>query len=138
MKKIAALLTTCLGLLALAPKVLATHINGDQNLGHIKLKSLKPGSGVDPNTALGTIIGNLVTIVIVLGALMVLVFLVIGAFNWITSGGEKEKVASARGTILNALIGLVVLAVAFVIANVAGAVVGISIFNLEIPTLTQD
>ena len=63
--------------------------------------------------------------------------LITGAFNWITSGGDKENVGKARSRIINALIGLLVLALAFLIARVAGQIVHIDIFNLKIPSLDQ-
>lgn len=133
MKKIAALLTTS-AFLTLYSNVFAAVSDGFLQEGEVKQpKDL----GIPTGTTLGTIIGNLIGIVMVLAALLVFVFLIIGAFSWITSGGDKEKVASARETILHALIGLVILAVAFVIARVAGQVVGIDILNIKIPQLTN-
>ncbi|MBI2314685.1 hypothetical protein HYU93_01330 [Candidatus Daviesbacteria bacterium] len=55
------------------------------------------------------------------------------AFEWITSGGDKEAVGKARGRIINALIGLAVLAVAFALANVAARFTGLNLFDLTIP-----
>jgi len=46
-----------------------------------------------------------------------LFFIVLGAIRWITSGGEQAKVASARSTILAALIGLVIALLAFFIVS---------------------
>lgn len=46
---------------------------------------------------------------ILVGALILLVYLILGAINWITSGGDKGKVESARNKITQALIGFVIL-----------------------------
>ena len=54
---------------------------------------------------------------------------------WIKEGGDKEAVGKARGRILNALIGLVILGVAFVIVRVAGVIVGVDFTNLVLPAL---
>lgn len=128
MKKLSAAALTLSSFLASAAPVFA-----QVNVG-IK----PPPVGVNPGTALGTVISNALVIVFVMAALLVLFFLVWGAFDWITSGGDKEKVASARKKIFAAIIGLVILALAFLITNIAGQIVGINILDLKfIPTLGQ-
>ena len=77
-------------------------------------------------------------LVFVIALLGVLVMLVWGAVSWIISGGEKEAVGEARKRIVNALIGLVILAVAFAIANLAGSFVGVDLLGpLPIPGPNQ-
>ena len=73
---------------------------------------------------LGDFITNVLILVFGLGVLVVLVMIIQGAFEWITSGGDKDAVGKARNRILNALIGLAVLAVAFGLANVAAQFLG--------------
>lgn len=84
--------------------------------------------------SLSNAISNFITIVITVGVILVLVMLIVGAYEWITSGGDKESVAKARSRILNALIGLVILAVAFALARLGGQITGLDITNLVIPT----
>ena len=97
-----------------------------------------PSQGVNPFISIGTLISNALIIVFVVAAILVLFYLVIGAFQWITSGGEKEAVGHARSRITRALIGLAILALAFLITRVAGQIVGIDILNIQrIPTLSQ-
>ncbi len=107
-------------------------------LAAVDVKVTRPtGStqGIDPNTTLGTIIGSALVIVLVFGAIAVLFMLVFGAFEWITSGGDKESVSKARSRIVNALIGLAILAIAFVLVRVVGLIVNIDLLNLSLPTL---
>ncbi len=75
---------------------------------------------------LGTFITNIVVLAFVVALIVALVMLVWGAFEWITSGGDKESVAKARGRIINALIGLAVLAIAFALFRFAGQFLGFS------------
>lgn len=82
---------------------------------------------------LGDFITASIRLLFAVAAVSVLIMLVWGALQWIFSGGEKEAVAAARNRILNALIGLAVLAVAVAIAVVFGRFVGIDLFNLIIP-----
>ena len=59
--------------------------------------------------------------------------LIWGAFEWITSGGDKDNVGKARNRIINALIGLAVLAVAFALFKVAGQFLGFDTTSFTIP-----
>jgi len=81
-------------------------------------------------TDLGAFIGNIMSIAFILAIILVLIMLVWGAFEWIASGGDKENVGKARNRIINALIGLAVLAVAFALATVGAQIIGL-------PNLTE-
>jgi hypothetical protein len=59
-----------------------------------------------------------------------------GAVKWITSGGDKEAVSAARKKIVAALVGLVILAVSFLVLSLIGLFIGINpIKDLKIPGL---
>src|SRR5947209_532532 len=62
-------------------------------------------------------INKAIVLVFIVAVIGVLVMLIVGAVRWIFSGGNKESVASARGMIIHALIGLAILAVAFALAR---------------------
>ncbi len=109
-----------------------------QKIDTINLGNSQPAgiSAKDPTNTLSTVLTNAITIIFVLGAIAVVFFVIWGAFNWIISGGDKEKVASARKTITNALIGLALLALAFLIISVVGTIVGFNpLKNMTIPAL---
>ncbi|PIR78997.1 MAG: hypothetical protein COU26_03425, partial [Candidatus Levybacteria bacterium CG10_big_fil_rev_8_21_14_0_10_36_30] len=77
-----------------------------------------------------------VSFLVVIAVLAALLYIILGAFQWITSGGDKTKVESARNHIIAAVIGLIIIALTFVIINVLMQVLGIgSLTNLQIPTL---
>ncbi len=73
---------------------------------------------------LGNFITNILTLSFSIAILVVLVMLIWGAFEWITSGGDKEAVGKARNRIINAMIGLAVLAVSFALAKVGAQFLG--------------
>lgn len=56
-----------------------------------------------------------------LGALVAVVFVIIGGFMMLTSSGNPERVASGRTTIINALIGLVITVMAAALVSVVGS-----------------
>ena len=85
-------------------------------------------------------IKNSIILAFIVAIILVLVMLVIGAVQWIFSGGDKEALTSARGRIINSLIGLAILAVAFAIFVIAGQFLGFPVtdtgLTLPIPRPT--
>ncbi len=77
------------------------------------------------NTFLSTFIGFLTT----LAGLMFLVYFIFAALSWITAGGEKGKVESARQQMTNAALGLIVVIATYAIAGIVGRVLGLDILN---------
>lgn len=62
-------------------------------------------------------------------AIVVLIFMLLwGAWDWMTSGGEKEKLESAQRRIVNAVVGLMLFAVAFAVIQVLGQFTGFTFF----------
>jgi hypothetical protein len=68
-----------------------------------------------------------------------LIMLLLGAFNWVTSGGEEKKLADARKRITASAIGLVMSILIFVIWTfVVGPILGIYKNGLiNIPTINS-
>jgi len=58
---------------------------------------------------LGDLIGNAIRLIFFVAGLYALILLLLGAFEWISSGGDEKKLESARNKIMNAIIGLVVM-----------------------------
>lgn len=98
----------------------------------IAITQRAPGEG-GGYTTIGFFISNLITIGLTIGIIAVLIMLVWGAFDWIMSGGDKDAVGKARSRIINALIGLAVMAVAFALAKVGASIAGINLTDLKIP-----
>lgn len=62
----------------------------------------------EASSALGTLIGMGIKIFIFVAAVALLIYLLLGAYEWIISGGEKEKLSKAQGKITNAIVGIIV------------------------------
>lgn len=84
----------------------------------------------DPTGAGGisTFLSNLIALIYSLAAIVVIFMLIWGAFEWMTSGGEKEKIDSARRRIISAIIGIILFAIAFAIIQVLGTFTGFTFF----------
>ena len=86
-----------------------------------------PAGGQLSDTFLGTnatgtgisgIITTIITIALTLAGLIAILFLIIGGFRYVTAGGNEEQAESAKKTILNSIIGIIVIILAFVILAV--------------------
>ncbi|OGD78444.1 hypothetical protein A2368_01575 [Candidatus Collierbacteria bacterium RIFOXYB1_FULL_49_13] len=64
---------------------------------------------------LGSLVMQIVTAAIVIGAIGMILYFLVGGMNWLTAGGDKVKVETAQKTITQAIIGFVVIASAYAI-----------------------
>ena len=91
-------------------------------------------SGYQPNApdyALATLISKALGIITIIAGVGFLFYFIFGAVNWITSGGDAQKAAAARNTILNALIGLVVTVIAYPAILLIAKLIGIPLADPE-------
>lgn len=66
-------------------------------------------------TELSPLIQGIIRIVFVVAVILTFLFLLWGGIQWITSGGDKEKYEEARNRITAALIGLAIIALAWLV-----------------------
>jgi hypothetical protein len=132
MKKLITAISTGAAFLATAPIAFAGgEVNPCEGL-QSGFNTLCDLSGDD----LGPMVGAIVTFLLIVAVLIALFFLILGGIRWITSGGDKGKVESARNTIIAAIIGLVIAFLAFFILQVALQFFGLNLSDLQLPTLT--
>ncbi len=55
--------------------------------------------------------------------------LLIGALNWITSGGDKNKLTQAQDRLTNSFIGIVIVVAAYAITALVSLITGLDILN---------
>jgi len=70
-----------------------------------------------------------------IGVLVFFFIMIMGAIQWITSGGDKAAVEGARGKITNAIVGVVILLSLFALLKVIEDFFGINILALDIGAL---
>lgn len=80
------------------------------------------GEGVD---IINLFLGNIIAILLIIGVIVAFIFIIIGAIQWMTAGNDKAKMESARGKVVSAVIGLVILFAVFAIMKLIGAFFGI-------------
>lgn len=72
---------------------------------------------------------NLLALIYIVAGVVFVFMIVWAALEWISSGGDKEKVANARNRLTHAIIGIVLLGIAFAIIQVVGIFTGFTFFT---------
>lgn len=107
--------------------------NAVQNVfGKIKPPDvLKPFLTKDPTGAgaISNFLSRLISLIYIVAAIFLIFFIIWGAWDWMTSEGDKEKLQSARNKILNALIGIVLFAAAYALIQILGQFTGFTFFK---------
>lgn len=78
------------------------------------------GNGCDPaasESTVKTLIANIINIFSWVAGIVSVIMIILGGFKYITSGGDSAGITSAKNTILYAIVGLVIVALAQVIVR---------------------
>lgn len=82
-----------------------------------ELEDVANAAGLKGETDIPVLVGRILEVVLSLMGLLLVVLLIIGGFIWTFSGGSEEKVKKAKGLITNAIIGLIIVILAYAAAH---------------------
>ncbi len=94
--------------------------------------NLAGAEGVASIACLVPLIKNLITTVVSLGAVALFIMLLVGGFNMLFSAGDQKKLEAARGTITQAIMGIVVMSVAYLILQAIRVFTGVDVTTLQL------
>lgn len=97
-------------------KLLALEIEG---FGEVVPPTNIPSGGIGE---FNNIASTALNLFVLAGVLLTMFFIAWGGVRWITSGGDKNKVESARKTITFSIIGFIVIVFSFILIRVIGQV----------------
>src|SRR3989344_5537633 len=113
---VAAVLTITAPLAATAIVSAAPNIGGNlcggANLGTDESNECKTSTG-----SFAAILANIINVLSLIVGIVAVVMIIIAGFNYITSNGEDAKVSTAKKAIVNAIVGLIIVASAQVIVK---------------------
>lgn len=113
--------------------VIAACSTGSQGTDQNPLGEICPPAGIPTEASqVGSLITFFIKILIFAGFLMAFIWLLIGGINYITSNGEPGKTAAAQKKIIYAIVGLVVIILAFSILTLVE-----NVFTLEAGSITN-
>jgi len=97
----------------------------------------KVGSSGDDVATIGSlasVFSNIMQAIMAVSGIVLFVMLVIGGFNFLFSSGDQKKLEKAKGTVTNAIVGLVVLVCAYLILFFIKTFTGVDVttFKLEL------
>ncbi len=69
-------------------------------------------------TDVNVLVKNIVNIVLGVAGMIAVLFVIIGGFRYVTSAGNEEQAEAGKKTLQNAIIGVVIIVLSFVIVNV--------------------
>jgi hypothetical protein len=111
--KIANVLTICLALvLVITPFLAGAQFQIPDSSG------TGLGGGLGAETTLTGFILRVINIALALAGLIAVLFMIIGGFRYITAGGNTDSAELGKKTILNSVIGIIVIILSFVIVRV--------------------
>ncbi len=96
---------------------------GDFSLKYPQGYTFTDNSGLADN--ISNVVSNIIGFITLIAGVSFLIFFMLGAINWITSGGDPQKAQTARTRITNSLWGLFIAVAAYPIASILTNLVGI-------------
>lgn len=111
----------------LAAPMVALAVESPFNAAQTLTNEVGSAAGVGAQKSLPALVGSLINVALGFIGIVLLVLLLLAGFNWMTAGGELEKVKKAQQQIKNAIIGLIVIVAAFAISNfVLGSLINVA------------
>ncbi|KKU89226.1 MAG: hypothetical protein UY18_C0002G0039 [Microgenomates group bacterium GW2011_GWF2_47_9] len=91
-----------------------------------------PAPGADKSayaSAIEKLISNVLVVLTIVAGIAFILYFLIGGLTWITAGGQKDKVESAKAMMTNGAIGLIIVAVSYMVVWIVGKALGLNILE---------
>lgn len=86
-------------------------------------------------TSISGIVSAFIAFIFFIAIIIAIFYLLWGGVKWITSAGDKAAIEAARGHIIAAIAGLVILFLTFLIFNILLTFFNLNISTLSVPTI---
>lgn len=104
-----------------------------QSLGNITgIDNAYSATGDDPGAYLSAVellISNVLTVLTVIAGITFALQFLLGGLNWITAGGQKDKVEKAKGMMTSGAIGLIIVVVSYSVVWIVGQAIGFNVLT---------
>ena len=109
-----------IGGLVMAPTVTAAHTSKTSVCQGVDIATGGAGTGAgcsNRGESLKSIIAGILNVLSLMAGFIAVVMIIVGGFRYVVSGGNDNAVAGAKNTIIYALVGVIVLALAQAIVH---------------------
>lgn len=118
----------------LLPKAKVRDLGEIEGLGPLGLiiNQLKKGF-VDVTPAsnkLTLVLSAVIGLITIVAGIWFFIKILLAGFSYISSGGDKNKIQESQHTIINSLIGIVIVVGAYALTSLLGKILGLDILNL--------
>ena len=80
---------------------------------------------------IGSFVSNVYAAALTIAGIVLFLMLIVASFKWMSAGGDVKAKESAQSTIVNAIIGIVIVVIAWSLTIILGQFLGISSNILE-------
>lgn len=80
------------------------------------------------------VIQNIIGLLTPFAAIALLIMIIVGAYKFITSGGDPKAVAGARSTLTYAILGIILVIVSYLVLKLIGTITGAPTTTVNFPT----
>ena len=87
------------------------------------------GSGLAASNKAEVLVSLVLGLVTILGGLSLIFYFVLGALNWITAAGDTGKIQKARDQMVQAVVGMIVVVIAYSVIGVIGNFLGLNLLS---------
>ena len=104
-----------------APIVALAQVGGSFQSGLSGIGGLFPQSGIAGSTQLtGTngLIYNVIQMMLLVAGAVAVLFVIVGGFWYLTSAGNEEQAEKGKTAVVNAIIGIIIIVLSYVVINV--------------------
>ena len=99
-------------------------------LGQTNLNTIQQNAGltVSTSTSLGDLISKALPWIFIIAGMLLLIYLIFGGLQLMLSQGDPKNAQAAKAHITNALIGFIIIFIAFWVVQLFGAILGLRDF----------
>ncbi len=96
------------------------------DLNEIQNQAGLSGAKFGLGTTIGDIISKAIPWIFTIAGMLLLVYLIFGGFQLMTSGGDPKTAGAAKSHITNALVGFIIIFIAYWVVQLFGQVLGLT------------
>jgi len=87
--------------------------------------------GKEGGVGIDKLISNVLGLATIGSGILLIVYLIMGAFKLATAGGDTKAVSDAQKMMTNAIVGLIIVILATALVSIIGAVLGVDLLGSE-------
>jgi len=80
-------------------------------------------------TNMERVISRIIGGLTIIGGIAFVIYFMLASFTWVTAGGDAGKIQKARDQMVQGVLGLIIIIIAYSVVSAIGTVIGINILN---------